>query len=236
MCVIAMLSMGPSVNADASASVQLPTGLACRASPELRPKMVTFSCADDNLYFSVAHWSVWTNTAAVGTGRFTYNTCTPNCAGGTFISASATIGASVPRTLSGHLLFTRLVVNKHNNTNLTLNWSARGKFGTWDPTTKGFVPAFSPTAHRAALIALLETKSDGFKINVFTISASPLDPTWVLYNSGILVPGGEDMAEGYAHFATGHWIDVFGPASGFCLEPFVPGVPASIRASLAPAC
>jgi hypothetical protein len=84
---------------------------------------------------------------------------------------------------------------------------------------------FSPNAHRAALLKLLDTYpgSPGH-INRFRITPSSVNATWVHYVIGISVSDGgsgtvEDWADGYAHYLGGRWINVVGPGSGLCLVP-----------------
>ncbi len=228
--VMALSGMGAPASA-ASSFVQLPTGNACHTSAAARPATIVLSCADGNVYVGSITWSTWTASGATGAGRFTYNNCAPiDCAGGTFLSVAATLRASAPRTISGQLLFTHLVITKTGIVTAAFDWSSRD--GTWNQT----VPDFYPATHRVALLALLGTKASGHKISVLTLYSSPLDTTWVLYHASIVTSSGDDNAEGYADFVSGHWVDVFGPASGFCSEPTIPGVPAPIRASLATHC
>ena len=217
----------------ASDPARLPAGTACHPAAQIRPSTVVLSCADDNVYVGRITWSAWSEEEADGVGQYTYNTCSPDCAGGVFLSVRVTVRAN---TLV-HDLFTRLVLTKPDASRLTLHWSAEQGVGSWDPSTKSFVLAFVPAAHAAALRAILITRSATHSVNQLTLHPSPLDSRWVIYDVGTAVAGGEDMAEGYAHFISGHWIDVFGPASGFCsYSGGLPGVPSEIRVSLAPFC
>ncbi len=238
LITVLALAAAPALAAASSAPVRLPTGNACKASAAVRPAEVVLSCADGNEYVGGITWSSWTATSASGTGRLTYNNCTPDCAGGVFLSVAASVAVSDPRTISGQLLFTHLVITKSDRSTLTLNWSAYGTLGNgnWVPTATHWVLYFSPSAHRAALLSLLDTKTAGQKVNELTLYPSPLNSYWVLYHAGLATSGGEDNAEGYAHFVAGHWIDVFGPASGFCSAGAIPGVSAAMRASLAYYC
>ncbi len=103
---------------------------------------------------------------------------------------------------------------------------------------------FSPNAHRAALLKLLDTFTAPHRINRLTLLPSPVDHTWVLYYMAIPVsnpssPGKteEDQGEGFAHFINGRWVNVVGPGSGFCLTPNgLPGVPSRIFKSYKTTC
>lgn len=76
-------------------------------------------------------------------------------------------------------------------------------------------PEFAPDAHRAALVAVLDAHSAGGikRLNLFP---SPINRTWVLYKAGIPYNGSWDYATGFAHWASGHWVDVYGPWSVVC--------------------
>jgi hypothetical protein len=198
---------------------------------------VVLGCTDGGIYVGSITWSAWTSTGASGEGRYTYNDCWPiDCAGGTFLSVVARVTVSDARNISGQRLFTHLVVSRGDGATWTFNW-VPGRSGNWDSRTTGFVLAFSPSTHLAALRSVLESKDAGQVLNKLSVEPSPLNSTWVLYHAGLKTTGGEDNAEGYAHFVAGSWINVFGPASGFCTETGpIPGLPRTIRTSLARWC
>ena len=50
------------------------------------PTSIILACADGNASLVDIAWSSWTSTAAVGAGTYIQNDCTPDCAGGMFIS------------------------------------------------------------------------------------------------------------------------------------------------------
>ena len=61
------------------------------------PTSIILACADGNASLVNIAWSSWTSTAAVGAGTYIQNDCTPDCAGGTFISyPGATLVLSSP--------------------------------------------------------------------------------------------------------------------------------------------
>src|SRR5579884_1138606 len=66
------------------------------APPAIEPGKIMLACGDGNAYLDHLRWSSWTGTAATATGVYTHNTCTPSCAGGTFVSAPTTVRLSYP--------------------------------------------------------------------------------------------------------------------------------------------
>lgn len=62
--------------------------------PVQKPKAITFTCGDGNMYVEDIDWSRWDSKRATGTGKYTTNTCDPDCADGTFISAPVKITLS----------------------------------------------------------------------------------------------------------------------------------------------
>ncbi|HZT66032.1 MAG TPA: hypothetical protein VFA11_09620 [Acidimicrobiales bacterium] len=66
------------------------------APPAIEPGTIMLACGDGNAYLDHLRWSSWTGTAATATGVYTHNTCTPSCAGGTFVSAPTTVRLSYP--------------------------------------------------------------------------------------------------------------------------------------------
>jgi len=100
------------------------------------------------------------------------------------------------------------------------------------------VVTFSPNAHRAALIRVLDTHAPkGSTINELRIYVSPLKSTWVYYKAGLHNSDGEDLAEGFAHWANGKWLIVYGPWSEGC-GPLtsLTKIPQNVRDSFANTC
>ncbi len=48
--------------------------------PERKPRAITFTCGDGNMYVDRIDWSRWDAQGAQGTGYYNANTCEPNCA------------------------------------------------------------------------------------------------------------------------------------------------------------
>jgi hypothetical protein len=98
--------------------------------------------------------------------------------------------------------------------------------------------AFYPQAHKAALLRVLGAHAAaGSRINELRMTRSPLNSTWVYYKVGLHTSGGEDLAEGFAHWANGTWLIVYGPWSVEC-GPLasLTKIPLDIRRSFASAC
>jgi hypothetical protein len=66
------------------------------ASTSVEPSAIVLACGDGNASLTYLSWSSWTPTIAVATGYYTHNTCTPDCANGTFVSALASVRLGYP--------------------------------------------------------------------------------------------------------------------------------------------
>jgi hypothetical protein len=100
------------------ASLTLPVAAANAASSvvisncgnaTVAPHTITLACADGNRYLHAITWSHWGTALATGTGTLTWNTCTPNCVSGTFVSRRVTFHAA-ERTTTGHQTYYRELV------------------------------------------------------------------------------------------------------------------------------
>ncbi len=70
--------------------------------PSVRPSEIILNCGDGYRFLSHLVWSSWTASTATATGVYTYNTCHPSCAAGTFVSRSASVRLDYPvRTGAG---------------------------------------------------------------------------------------------------------------------------------------
>jgi hypothetical protein len=74
------------------------------------PTSYTLTCADANIRITHARYAGWSAAGARGHGRYVYNTCSPSCAAGTFKHHPVRFMLYRPRTVKGHRLFTRMVV------------------------------------------------------------------------------------------------------------------------------
>ena len=66
------------------------------AGTSVEPSAIVLACGDGNASLTSLSWSSWTPTTAVATGYYTHNTCTPDCANGTFVSAPASVRLGYP--------------------------------------------------------------------------------------------------------------------------------------------
>ena len=83
----------------------------CSGQRQTRPSSIIVTCADANDALTALHWVSWAASQAFGTGTEKVNTCTPDCADGTFVSYPALITLWRPEPLPGHpgvLYFTRI--------------------------------------------------------------------------------------------------------------------------------
>jgi hypothetical protein len=65
--------------------------------PTMEPSEIPLACADYGEVFTGITWSSWTATSAHGTGTYSQNDCTPDCASGTFHSYPTSIVLSDPQ-------------------------------------------------------------------------------------------------------------------------------------------
>jgi hypothetical protein len=89
-------STGP---AQAAASTFIADGQTLSGTPLYEPPCGGFSCqlsGDSTAFLETMTWSSWTTTSAIGTGTFKVQTCTPNCATGTFYSLPVSVTFSQP--------------------------------------------------------------------------------------------------------------------------------------------
>jgi hypothetical protein len=64
--------------------------------PVVEPSSIVLACGDGNASLTHLTWSSWTTTTAAATGDFLLNNCTPDCAGGTFVSNPASVRLGYP--------------------------------------------------------------------------------------------------------------------------------------------
>ena len=66
------------------------------APPAVQPGTIVIACGDGNALLTHLTWSSWTPTTASASGDYTHNTCTPDCAQGTFVSTPASVRLGYP--------------------------------------------------------------------------------------------------------------------------------------------
>jgi len=68
----------------------------------IEPARIVLACGDGNAFLAGLTWSSWTASRATATGYYTHNTCTPDCAQGTFVSTPASVTLADPvETIDG---------------------------------------------------------------------------------------------------------------------------------------
>jgi hypothetical protein len=74
----------------------------------VEPSSIVLACGDGNASLTHLIWTSWTATKAAGYGYYTHNTCTPDCADGTFVSAPATVRLGYPMETSAGREFAQI--------------------------------------------------------------------------------------------------------------------------------
>jgi hypothetical protein len=96
-------SPGPAAAPAAQAAAQRSTVVvACSGQRQTRPASFVLSCADANDALTGLHWASWAASQAFGTGTEKVNTCSPDCADGTFAAYPALLTLWRPEPLPGH--------------------------------------------------------------------------------------------------------------------------------------
>jgi hypothetical protein len=107
--VTALLVIAPGVSG--AATHKLPVvDATCGAVGAIRPKEIVLACGDGNAVALKLHWSSWKATRAFGTGQLSQNTCTPDCADGTFKSYAATFTLTDVVPTHGLAYFTSVTI------------------------------------------------------------------------------------------------------------------------------
>src|SRR5580658_9264066 len=100
-----------------STAASAPVVVNCATHAQTRPGTYILACGDGNGYVNGLHWASWGSSAAFATGSYVFNTCTPNCVAGHFVSLPA---LAAPWTgHAGQRYFTRLTVILTGSTSYT---------------------------------------------------------------------------------------------------------------------
>ena len=104
-------------------------------TPQIRPRLVTFACADFENGVSQITWLSWKNSIAVGLGTLTVDLCDPACVNGPTATWRAVIALEDPvETPRFGMLFTRLVAAQLTPNPLAIKWPQNGT-GAATPST-----------------------------------------------------------------------------------------------------
>ncbi|BBH18599.1 hypothetical protein Back2_28860 [Nocardioides baekrokdamisoli] len=102
--------------------------LTCGRQPVNRPKLYSLTCGDENVGVENLSWTGWGTAQAHATGRLVYNTCTPYCAAGNYVSA--------PVTVTAHGLVRKAGTAVYEKVTVSFTKKVRGDLapmaGTWD--------------------------------------------------------------------------------------------------------
>jgi hypothetical protein len=80
----AALLLGSIAAAPAGAAAPVMALPDCAGGPTVEPDSVTLACADAGITADKLQWTGWGSPFAAAVGTASVNTCTPNCAAGTF--------------------------------------------------------------------------------------------------------------------------------------------------------
>ena len=106
--LIFLSAIAPARPARAQANATRPAGLLdCAGNAQVRPREVVLACADANLSAQRLTWTGWGEPFAAAVGEMQVNSCTPNCAAGTFHAFKAVLVArGIRRCPSGVVAYT----------------------------------------------------------------------------------------------------------------------------------
>jgi hypothetical protein len=108
--IVACLALGAAPVPAAAAGAHTRVISSCTKA-RFKPHRYVLACADANIQITHATYSSWSAGSAQGHGTFTYNTCTPSCAAGTFKHHPVTFVLRRVRSVGGVRLFTRMSVS-----------------------------------------------------------------------------------------------------------------------------
>ncbi len=105
-----------------SSAASVPVLVNCAMHGQTRPGTYIMACGDGNAYVSKLQWASWGSSAAFATGRYVFNTCTPSCAAGHYVSFPALVALWRAEAWSGHSgqrYFSRLTIILTGSTTYT---------------------------------------------------------------------------------------------------------------------
>ncbi|MGH3187872.1 MAG: hypothetical protein ACRDPY_02225 [Streptosporangiaceae bacterium] len=96
-----------------SSTASVPVVVNCAMHAQTRPGTYILACGDGNGYVNKLQWASWGSSAAFATGSYVFNTCTPNCAAGHYVSFPVLAALWRTEPWSGHggqRYFSRLTI------------------------------------------------------------------------------------------------------------------------------
>lgn len=108
VATVAIVCGAVTATAAAGTVARVPVFGGCTSNVRVRPRSVTFACADGNFYATGLRWMRWGARAATATGVGRQNDCTPNCAAGHFHAYRIAVTLSRPLVCAGFDEFSRV--------------------------------------------------------------------------------------------------------------------------------
>ena len=85
-----------------------------------KPDSLTIYCADFGVNVNHIKWTKWAQSGAVGTGQYSANNCTPNCASGKIISANVKLTLNASKLIKSEYVMNTLNITTVNGKPLPL--------------------------------------------------------------------------------------------------------------------
>jgi|APCry1669192319_1035405.scaffolds.fasta_scaffold09298_1 hypothetical protein len=118
-----LLTFAPLALPISGSATAAPTYIATCLTQSVKPTEVVIACADANRYVSHITWTNWGSATAHGKGTLAWNTCTPNCAAGKFVTRSISFSATGRKLVKGKETYTTLVGPKGSWGTTGTTWS-----------------------------------------------------------------------------------------------------------------
>ena len=92
----------PGRQQQAAGTTAVPFVVNCQQKTQVRPGSIILACADGNAYVGSLNWTAWGSSAALASGTYAFNDCTPNCLSGHGHTFAALIVLWGAQALPGH--------------------------------------------------------------------------------------------------------------------------------------
>ncbi len=73
-----------------------------------KPDTLTIYCADAGVNVNHIKWTKWSQSGAIGTGQYSANNCTPNCASGKIISTNVKLTLNTSKLIKSEYVMNTL--------------------------------------------------------------------------------------------------------------------------------
>jgi len=94
-----------------------------------KPTTLTIYCADFGVNVNHIKWTKWSQSGAIGTGQYSANDCTPNCASGKVFSSKVKLSLAASKLVKSEYVMNALTIITTSGRALPLlktseaNWS-----------------------------------------------------------------------------------------------------------------